>query len=417
MLDVVTAEQGESVRIARRWWRLLVPLTVLALVVAACGGTPTEDAAGAAGAQDGGDELPPAEGTSLPPGTYKVGLEAVTSGPAAFGGVPAAQGARLAVAEANDSEGLGADVVIELLEQDSGGDPARSLAAMDRFLSEGISGIVCCVLSAAASSMKPQLQEEGVPAVLTSALLPDLPEPPHIYRTFILLADTAYREIIGGVVRESGAETAIMAVTADNDGMVVDSEHWVAALNEHGVELLQTADTRTGDTDFAGPATGIIDSAPDVVVLSMTGEEATLLTQSLRARGYEGEIVTTYGISNDANYRIAGEALAGVKFPTAFTTESPYPEAQEFIAAYEEAYGEEPDVFAAAGYSAMRLLLEGLRTSGDGTAGNVAEALARVEQLDTVFGPVRYEDGQAVLDEPALLVEWQADGSFEIWEP
>jgi branched-chain amino acid transport system substrate-binding protein len=404
--------------VQRRREGLLPALSViLALMAAACGDAAQEAESPAAEASEEDPATSAPHGEGLPAGTYTVGLEAVTSGPAAFGGVPAAQGARLAVQEVNESERLGAGVVVELLEQDSGGDPARSLAALDRFLGEDVSGVVCCVLSAAASSMKPQLQDAEVPAVLTSALLPDLPEPPHIYRTFILLADTAYTEIIGGVAEEAGAQTAVMAVTADNDGMVADSGYWVAALEDHGVELLQRVDTRTGDTDFAGPSTGIIDRDPDVVVLSMTGEEATLFTQSLRARGYAGEIVTTYGISNDANYRIAGEALAGVKFPTAFTVESPYPEAQAFVSAYEDEYGETPDVFAAAGYSAMQLLLEGLRTSGGGAAEQVAEALAGIETLDTVFGPVRFEDGQAVLDEPALLVEWQADGSFELWEP
>ena len=109
---------------------LVAVITATALLFAACGddddaestATTTGDTTAATEAPDETTESPetttgdttaateaPSEDTtptaSMPAGEYVIGFEALTSGPAAFAGVPLAQGARLAVKQIND-EGL-----------------------------------------------------------------------------------------------------------------------------------------------------------------------------------------------------------------------------------------------------------------------------------------------------------------------
>lgn len=374
------------------------------------------DAPATTSAPDDTDGSGDAEST-LPPGEYKVGFQALTSGPAAFAGVPLANGVELAVKEINDNALLGEGVTIDLMEEDAGGDPAAAIGSVEGFINDDASVILCCALSSVAGSVKPILADNQTAGIVTSAILPGLNDPPYMYRPVLLLGDPAYAELITRANADGSLSTGVIVVTADNDGMVNEGVLWEEAFAGADVELLETIDTATGDTDFAGPATQIIDQNPDVVALSQLGQEATLLAKALRDRGYEGELVTTYGISNAANYEIGGETLEGIIFPIAFTPQMQTPEAVAFTELYEAEYGEVPDVFSAQGYTAIKFAAEGLRRAGTGDSEAVAQALATVTELETPYGTVVFEDGQASLASETTFMIWNADGTQSLWTP
>ncbi len=412
----------------RRSGRVLtLLLLVLALVAGACSssdegadGDPTpvatDDATDApTDAPTDGATDDDGEAAALPAGTYRIGFQSLTSGPAAFAGVPLAQGARLAIKELNDTGALGEGVELELIEQDAGGDPAAAIAAVNGMLAEGVSGVLCCALSSVAGSVKPLLIEGQTPGIITSAILPGLPEAPYMYRPVLLLSETAYPQLVDAVVAGGGIETAVIGVTADNDGMAADADVWASALEDAGVTVAGRIDTSAGDTDFAGPATQVLDLNPDVFVGSLLGEEATLFIKALRDRGFEGEIISNYGPSNDNNYEVAGDALAGTKFPIAFSTLNEDPMVQTFAELYEAEYGTAPDIFAAQGYAAAKLLVEGIVRAGTGDAPAVAEALAGIDTFDSVFGTLTFNNGQAELAGDALLLEWVEGGTQQIF--
>ena len=354
---------------------------------------------------------------TMPAGEYVIGFEALTSGPAAFAGVPLAQGARLAVKQINDESLLGEGATARLDETDAGGDPARAIGVVEGLIAADASAILCCALSSAAGSVKPLLQQGQTAGIVTSAILPGLNEPPYMYRPVLLLGDPAYAQMIESLNADGEYSTAVVAVTADNDGMVNEGVIWEEAFTENNIEVLDRVDTNTGDTDFSGPATQIIDLNPDIVALSLLGQEATLLAKALRDRGYEGTLVTTYGISNAANYEIGGEALEGIIFPVAFTPQMTHPSAVAFTELYEAEYGEVPDVYAAQGYTSVMMVAEGLRRAGSGDHEAVAQALATIEEMDSPYGTITFTDGQASLEGETTFMVWNADGTQSVWEP
>ena len=377
---------------------------------------PADDATETTETTEGSETTEPME-SSLPAGEYKVGFQSLTSGPAAFAGVPLAQGARLAVKEINDNALLGEGVTIELLEEDAGGDPASAIGHIESFLNDDVSAALCCALSSVAGSVKPILADNQTAGIVTSAILPGLNEPPYMYRPVLLLGDPAYGEMVAGLNADGSLASATIVVTADNDGMVNEGVVWDAAFTDNGVEVLGTIDTATGDTDFSGPATQIIDQDPDVVALSQLGQEATLMAKALRDRGYEGQLVTTYGISNEANYEIGGETLEGIIFPVAFTPQMTDPAAVAFTELYEAEYGEVPDVFAAQGYTAIKMVAEGLAIAGDGDSDAVAQAMATITEMSSPYGDIVFENGQASLAGETTFMQWNADGTQSIWTP
>lgn len=404
---------------------VLAGVVLAALVVGACGNddaapaaTPAPTTTAAGGSATTSAPAPAPETPSgLPPGEYVIGFEALTSGPAAFAGVPLARGVSLAVKQINDNALLGEGVTIKLDERDAGGDPATAIGIVERLMSAKASVVLCCALSSVAGSVKPLLQSGKTAGIVTSAILPGLADPPYMYRPVLLLGDTAYGEMITALAATGRYSQGIVVVTADNDGMVNEGVLWENAFSANNITMLQRVDVNTGDTDFAGPATQIIARNPDVVALSALGQEATLLAKALRDRGFEGTLVTTYGISNRTNYEIGGSALEGIIFPVAFTPQMTRPSAIAFTELFKSEYGDEPDVFVAQGYTALMLAAEGLRRAGTGDPAAVAEALATIEELDSPYGTIRFSGGQATLAESNTFMVWNADGTQRIWTP
>ncbi|MEO9321964.1 ABC transporter substrate-binding protein [Nocardioides sp. C4-1] len=350
--------------------------------------------------------------------SYLVGFPALTSGPAAFAGVPITEGAKLAVKEINDTEFLGEGKTIDLKIDDIKGDPAQAIALFNQYAADGASGVLCCGLSSEAGALAPVIEKAKVPAIVTSAILADLAKPPYVYRPVVLPAESGgiYDQFVDTVVPAEGIESVVMVVTGDNDGMVGDAEVWQAALERNGVEVLKTINTASTDTNYTQAATEIASLDPDAVVESMLGTPAALMARALRERDFDKRILTSYGVDSQELFESSGGGLAGslfaVPFQAGFTDNEM---AAAFTEAYQAEYGKDPDMYGAQGYTAMWLMATAIKEAGTKDAEKVAEALEGITEQDTVYGPVTYSGGQASLAAPGSYLEWTEDGTLEEW--
>lgn len=345
---------------------------------------------------------------------YLVGFPALLSGPASFAGVPLAQGAELAAAEINESEFLGEGVEVDLAVDDLKNDPATAISLYKQYAADGAAGVLCCG-AAETGALAPLIHKSDVPAVITSANRAEAVSVPHTFSTVLLPAAEGgmYDTFVDEMVAAEGYETAVVVVNGDSEAMTLDGDVWTAALERNGVDVVETVSIAMADTNYVGPATKISAAAPDVVVSSMLGGSTALLARALRDRNYDERILTSYGASGLTLYETAGDAMAGVAFTTPFSASHPRTEmAESFVAAYEKEFGEAPDLFAAQGYTAMWLMAHGLAEAGSGDPAAVKEALADFDEMDTVYGPISFTEGQAASDHPGVFLQWQADGTL-----
>lgn len=351
--------------------------------------------------------------------SHLIGFPALTSGPAAFAGVPITEGAQLATKEINESGFLGEGVTIDLEIEDINNDPAQAISLYQQYVADGASAVLCCGLSAEAGALAPVIAQTGTPGVVTSAVLPGLADPPHIVRPVIIPSEPGglYDQFIDDVVPAEEIETAVLLVTADNDGMVADADIWQEALERNGVEVLKRINTQSADTNYTQAATEVQSLAPDAVVSSMLGTPSALFARSLRERGFEEPILANYGVDSAELFETSGKGLRNTIFFSPFHSELTENEtAQRFVELYEEEYGSQPDMYGAQGYTAMWLVAEALKEAGSGEPEDVAEALSNITSLETVYGPVSYEEGQAQMDSKATYLRWTEEGTLESWE-
>ena len=383
----------------------------LALGLSACasGGTSGEGSSSAA------------DGDGWAPGTYTIGVEALTSGPASFAGIPVVNGAQMAVDEINNSGVLGDGVVLDLDVQDSGGDPAKAVSIANDFVrDDNVYGVICCTISGEAGAVRAVLENGKLPTVTSVALLDGMDTPPYLYRVALLpgTEGQGHDQLVDQVLAAEDIETVVIANTADSQGQVVEFDRWKAKLEEEGIEVERVVETFIADRDFTGPATTVAGLDPDLFLVGMYGDTGALMIDAVRELGYDGTIISNYGISGENAYELGGDSMDEAVFPVPFFDGSPNPNAQEFITRYTEEFDEAPDTFAVNGYMAAHLIAQGFLDATEHTREGVAQAMANVTHLpDMPVGEegLLMEDGQAKINE-YFMVTWD-DGSTVLWTP
>ena len=357
----------------------------------------------------------------LKPGTYKIGVENLLSGPAAFAGVPMSKGMRKAVDEINKSGFLGKGVKIKVIERDSAGSMAKALAAINEFAAEKVSGIICCSLSSMAAAIGKVAEQKKIPIVIEAAVLANLAKPPYITRTVVMTGATNGIQWQSAqlMAKAIGAKSAAIPVNNDNQGMAADGAMYTAALKAVGVSSILDIKPPASDTDVTGVASQIIAANPDMVIPAMLGGPASRLVKALRDRGYKGRIVGNYGLSDQTNFAIAGKSLAGVMMPVFFYAEKPVNKAAKDLVKWwkQNNKGQLPSAYPAMGYIATYYLATAMKNSGDGSAVNVAKALQKIGRMETVIGQVKFTRGQLAVAKSGkpTFITWTESGKQVLW--
>ena len=369
-----------------------------------------------------GSQLVWADNT-LPRGVYRIGGEMVTSGAVASLGAPMAEGVRKAIEEMNKSQFLGPGTRIEYIERDSAGSAPLAIAAFNEFVAQKVSGVICCALTGIAGALAPLAVSKQTPMIVDASIVTGITQLPYVHRTVLLLGAPggAQPQSAQLMAKSINAKSAAIAITADNQGMVEWADAYVAGLKAIGITDVLQVKTQAADTDLSGAASQIIAARHPMVVISMLGPPGSRLVKALKDRGYQGKIVASYGLGDPSNFAIAGPALEGVMFPTAFFADKPVNKrAREFVKWWKKNHGgQSPSVWPVQGYEAAYYLATGMKNSGDGSPQNVAKALARIGRMDTMYGQVRYVRGQMAYARTTspLFLEWTATGTQKVWEP
>lgn len=134
------------------------------------------------------------------------------------------------------------------------------------------------------------------------------------------------------------------------------------------------------DTSVTGQALKVMSTNPEAVFIASAGTPAVLPQEALRVRGYKGPIYQTHGVATEEFIKLGGANVEGAIFAgEAFTIAAdlaqgdPFRRTTEtFVAAYEAANGQKPNIFGAHLWDAVALVLKAapsaLKTAKAGTA-------------------------------------------------
>lgn len=164
------------------------------------------------------------------------------------------------------------------------------------------------------------------------------------------------------------------------------------------------------DTDFKATLTKIKATNPDFLYVPGYYQEVGLIVKQARELGMNMPIAGGDGWDSAKMPEIAGaEALNNTYFSSLYSPEDSSDINKNFVAAYEKAYGQKPDVFAALSYDSALLVAEAIKNAGSTEPVKISEAMAKINGFSGVSGSVTFDDKHNPV-KSAVILEYK-DGA------
>ncbi|MET3697607.1 branched-chain amino acid transport system substrate-binding protein [Bacillus oleivorans] len=377
----------------KRFVKGFIVLIIVMVVLAGCGGSE----------ETGGDS---GSGVSA-----KIGVISYITGPGAAYGEAITSALELAQKEIN-AEG---EVHIELVIEDSAGTPDQALSAAQKLInSENVTAIIGPTLSTEMEVVGPIADQNGVPILGTSTTAQGIPEiGDYVFRDSIP-ESLAIPASVQKAVEKLGVKK--VAIMYGNDDVFTKAgyDSMKQAAEDLGLEIVTTQTFQKGQSDYKAQLTEIKDLAPDLILCSALYNEGAVIMKQARDIGIDVPFVGGNGFNSPQVIEIAGDAANGLIVATPWFTGNESEKVQEFVTAYKEEYGKEPDQFAAQAYDGLYIVAEALKKAGEADRDKLRDALAETKDFEGVLGTISFdEEGDVVMDPIVLTIQ---DGAFGIYE-
>jgi branched-chain amino acid transport system substrate-binding protein len=343
----------------------ILALVLSALLLAACGGTPTETETepAAGGDTDATEGTDAAAGDGCEAGTYKIAYQGPISGDYAALGENMLNGINLAVDQATESGELGEGVEISIEQLDSQGDPAQAPALANQAASdEAIVALVGPSFSGESQASGSIYEDAGLPFLTPSATTPGLSENGWTYFFRTVGSDKDQGPVAAQFIAENlgATKVAIMDDSSDYGKPLADFVENTLT-EEFDVEIVERQGVEAGQQDYSAAVGAVAQSGAEAVFYGGYYQEAGLIKSQLAAAGagdvpfisddgaFDGEFFTSAGNAAEPSY---------VTYPGIDVTSAD----PEFVSAYQEAYDGDPGAFSVEAFQNARIIIEALKS-------------------------------------------------------
>jgi len=375
-----------------------------AVVLAACGGT---------GGTTATSPTASASLAALP--DVKVGLATSKTGAANFYNPQQTNGAQLAVDQFNATGGFqGGRQKIQLIVEDDGSTKDQGITVFKKFVEQDkVAAILGPTLSAVAAGAHPVAQASGTPVIaISNTGLGIVGKCDYGPCDWIFRASLGEQSAVPETVKAATTKLGIKKVViiyGDGKFELDDLGIFRDAFKANGVTVAKEIPYRATDVDFAPFVTAAKAESPDAIVAdSLAGPAGKILDEV--AKQMPGKrVIGGNGLNSSALLSNANAALMVVG--TAWSKASTDKTNTDFIAAYKQKFGNDPDQFAAQSYTAMLVLIDAMkRTSRMTDKGQVKQQLEAVKELATPLGAFSFTSDHDV-KQPTFVMTVK-DGQF-----
>jgi branched-chain amino acid transport system substrate-binding protein len=323
----------------------------------------------------------------------KIGMITTLSTGGGYLGEDVRNGFQLAI----DMEGgmLGG-VPVELLVEDDGRSPEQARQIATRMVqSEGVRIMTGTIFSNVAMALVPSLVRDGVifisPNAGPSRLAGRL-----CHKNYFNVAwqNDNLHEAMGKYVADQGYDNVYLL--APNYPAGQDALAGFKRFYDGGIA--GEVYTQLGQTDYAAEISSLRAAQPDAVFFFLPGGMGVNFTKQYAQAGLAGEIPLFGPAFSFDNTLVdaVGDASLGVLNSSQWSKDLDNEANREFVAAYTEAYGREPTLYASQGYDAARLIGSALAATGGNYSTKMdqfREVLRRAEFV-SVRGDFRFGNNQ-----------------------
>lgn len=338
----------------------------------------------------GGDSAGGGGGGSANADEIVVGSNFELTGNHAQYGSNAAKGFKLAVQEVNDKGGVNGKK-IKIVDADSKSDTAESVNAATKLISDNkVAAMVGPAVTASVIAESQVATDSKVPVIAPAATNPDVTVEngavkPYIFRACFI--DPQQSEVMAQfAAKDLNAKTAVLYIDSSSDYSKSLGKIFKEKFEADGGKVLMEEFFVAKDQDFKATLTKLQSANADVMFVPAYYEEVGKIIKQARELGINSIILGTDGWDDSKVVEIAGaDALNNTFFCTHYFEGDA--EVKDFINAYKNAYNENPNVFAALGYDAGKMLVNAIERGGD-TSEKIRDNIETIKDLKVGTGVV-----------------------------
>lgn len=319
----------------------------------------------------------------------KVGFNVPLTGFAAADGKSALEGAKLAVAQTNAKGGV-AGQQIELVVYDDQATPKEAVPVATKLVEKD--QVVAAVSGSYSGSTRAAagiFQRAQVPYVVAYAIHPDI----------TLTGDYMFRVSAMGEVQGRGGAKLVqnlgkkkaVLITVKNDFGQALAAGFKEAAPKLGVSIVNEYEYAMADRQFGPLVSKVKADNPEVIYASGYFFNAGPLVSQLRAAGVTAPIIGQEGYDSDKFIEIAGPASEGTLVTTSLDRDSDSAATKAFLADYRKSASMGADMVAASSYTAVSVVVEGLKKTG-GKGGEALKKAIAEGSYDTPIGKLAFND-------------------------
>ena len=164
------------------------------------------------------------------------------------------------------------------------------------------------------------------------------------------------------------------------------------------------------DTDFKATLTKIKASNPDMIYVPGYYQEVGMIVKQAREMGLNVPMAGGDGWDSAKLPEIAGKAaLNNTYFSSLYSPDDDSKLNKYFVAAYQKAYNEKPDVFAALAYDSALLVINAIKSANALDTVKIKDAMAKTAGFSGVSGNVTFNEQHNPV-KSAVIIEYK-DGA------
>lgn len=344
--------------------------------------------------------------------TIKIGSNYELSGDAASYGQAMENALQLAVSKANEEGWMFDGSTLEVISLDNTSNITESASIAQRLVSENVVGIVGPALTGTSQAQIPIITEAEVPVVLPAATYDDitLDESGNVleYLFRVCFENSVQGEAAAIFAIENlGSQNAVIISDYGSDYSIGLAEAYKTKYQELGGNIVIEDSFQTGDTDFSSVLTRLIGADYDAIYIPSYYTEGGMIIKQARELGITAPILSADGFASQTLVELAGaENTNDVYYTSHFSSATEDSYVKEFLADYEEMFGQEADGFAALGYDAATLLIDAINRAESTDTQAIKDALASTVDFQGVTGTFTIDENHDPI-KPATMIELQ----------
>ncbi|WP_196591456.1 ABC transporter substrate-binding protein [Pectinatus frisingensis] len=344
--------------------------------------------------------------------TIKIGGDLELTGNNASYGTSTANGAQLAFDEVNSAGGINGKK-IEFIKADNKSEPAEAANAITKLTtSDKVSVVLGACTSSNTMAMTQIADDQKVPLVSSFSTNPkvtvndDGSVNPYVYR--VCFIDPFQGTVMGNFATNT-LKVKKVAVYIDNSSDYSKglAHFFEESFTKNGGQIVAEEAYLQKDSDFKATLTKLAAANPDMIYVPGYYEEVGKIIKQARDMGITVPITGGDGWDSSKLADIAGpDALNNTYFTNHYSVQNKTPEADKFISAYKDKYGQDPDAAAVLGYDAATMIIDAIKRAGSAEPEKINAALVATKDLQLVSGKITIDKDHNPVKQ-AVIIEFK----------